>query len=131
MEYGSWTKSKKFGGYVSPDLVEGNVYGILNVKKDFIKFGFLIPYDQCFFRESYAEPFGNVHVLGAYHDFRMTCLEKNVAVVFPNQYYVSQQIVQSFSENKNLCLIVDKTKLCFEGKGVSDLVSDSGVSITN
>ncbi|PMM33513.1 hypothetical protein [Vibrio lentus] len=127
-EYETWTKSERFGGYISPELVNGNFYGVLKVNKDFIKFGFLIPYDQCYFEESHPEPFGNIYVLGGNYNFSMTCLEKGIAVVFPTENYVSQGIVNSLSEGDNVCFIAEETKFCFAGKGVSGLVSDTGFS---
>ncbi|TKF30768.1 hypothetical protein FCV50_13255 [Vibrio kanaloae] len=127
-EYETWTKSERFGGYISPELVNGNFYGVLKVNKDFIQFGFLIPYDQCYFKESHPEPFGSIYVLGGDYNFSMMCLEKDIAVVFPTDNYASVGIVNSLAQDGNVCFIAEGTKFCFAGKGVSGLVSDTGFS---
>jgi hypothetical protein len=119
----AWKYNDDLRAFVSTDMVGKNIQAMVPVHKDGgMKFGIFLPYDQCYVKESYSEPFGDLYVLGNYEEFRLQCLGPKKAVAFPNDGAISDGIIESLKTNGNVCLIVDQdNKMCFSGAGINDL----------
>lgn len=118
---GDWIFDDELKAYTSTDVVHGGAVGMLRINKEKELFGLFLPYDQCFVKEGYSEPLGQILVLGGYQDFRLQCLGKSKAVVYPQDEYVTTSIISSLIDNGNICLTVEETKICFSGNGVKEL----------
>ncbi|WP_233007172.1 hypothetical protein [Rheinheimera faecalis] len=120
-----WSRTDEPNVYTSSDIVNGKLNAMIKTYKDgSVRFALYLPYEKCYVAESYSEPFGSLMVLGVHHDFRLQCLGKNQAVVYPNDA-VNGQIIDALIKDGNVCLTVDGTddsvKMCFSGKGVREL----------
>ncbi|WP_273979323.1 hypothetical protein [Vibrio parahaemolyticus] len=123
-QYGDWVKSEKWAGYVSKEMTIGTVDAIIRDSvrdDDSLAFGILFPIDTCYMYEKYPEPFGNMLVLGSYNNFLMQCLERGVAVAFPDNDFVQDSIVEELINGNNICLSTDEVKACFSSKGFKDM----------
>ncbi|HDZ3731971.1 TPA: hypothetical protein ACK21Z_003177 [Vibrio harveyi] len=125
-QYGDWIKSEKWAGYVSKEMTRGTVDAIIrdNVRDNHaLTFGILFPIETCYMYENYPEPFGNMLVLGSYNNFLMQCLERGVAVAFPDNDFVQDSIVKELTDGNNICFSTDEVKACFSSKGFKDMKS--------
>ncbi|HHC6515906.1 TPA: hypothetical protein ACN35K_003079 [Vibrio parahaemolyticus] len=119
-KFGDWTESADYNGYVSVEMVTGNFVAILK-GRDSLKFGMIMPMETCYMSEAYAEPFGNLLVLGTYNAFVMQCLDKGIAVAFPESDAVNDGIVETLAKGSNICVSEDEYKFCFSSNGVKEL----------
>lgn len=122
-----WTKNDELGAYTSPDIVNGNLNAMIKTYGDGgLRFGLFLPYDKCYVAESYPEPFAELFVLGDYHEFKLQCIGKSKAVVYPNDD-VGNQIIETLIKHDNVCIILndgkDTIKMCFSGDGVNEIKS--------
>ncbi|MDF5005687.1 hypothetical protein P3596_02305 [Vibrio parahaemolyticus] len=118
--YGDWTKSADYNGYVSTEMVTKNLQGILNTGAA-LRFGMIIPMETCYMSEAYSEPFGNLMVLGTYNNFVMQCVDKGIAIAFPESDAVNEGMVDTLVKGQNICVSEGEHKFCFSSNGVKEL----------
>lgn len=120
-----WVKNEELNAFTSVDIVSGNITAMIKPRSNgTLGFGLFLPYEKCYVAESYSEPFGSLIVVGAYQDFKLQCLDKNKAVIFPDES-VTSMIIDALIDNGNVCVTLDATgeamKMCFSGKGVKEI----------
>ncbi|EOW9141043.1 hypothetical protein ACN1TK_003611 [Vibrio cholerae] len=123
-QYGDWVFDDGLKSYVSKEIVYGMASGLIKpYENKEMQFGVYINYETCHVKEGVPEPFGAIMVVGDYHEFKVQCLGKNKAVLFPADPMVSEKILDTMITSGNVCLSDSSAKLCFSGNGVKDVVA--------